>query len=76
MIDTVVDLGQKVMFPGFVDSHMHLIGHGETLMRLDLSSMQSKREVLDAVRQKADGMEKGQWVIGEGWNENLWVMPR
>ncbi|BCB05256.1 putative amidohydrolase YtcJ [Bacillus sp. KH172YL63] len=72
VIDTVVDLGQKVMFPGFVDSHMHLIGHGETLMRLDLSSMQSKREVLDAVRQKADGMEKGQWVIGEGWNENLW----
>ena len=37
-IESVVDLQQKVMFPGFVDSHMHLIGHGETLMRLDLST--------------------------------------
>ncbi|MFI8686005.1 amidohydrolase [Rossellomorea sp. NPDC077527] len=71
-IDTVVDLDQKVMFPGFVDSHMHLIGHGETLMRLDLSSMNSKREVLDAITEKADGLEKGKWIIGEGWNENLW----
>ncbi|MGM0752647.1 MAG: amidohydrolase [Bacillota bacterium] len=71
-IESEVDLGQKVMFPGFVDSHMHLIGHGETLMRLDLSSMNSKQEVLEAIKEKAQDLEKGQWVIGEGWNENLW----
>jgi len=71
-IESEVDLGQKVMFPGFVDSHMHLIGHGETLMRLDLSSMNSKQEVLEAIKEKAKGLEKGEWVIGEGWNENLW----
>ncbi len=71
-IESVVDLQQKVMFPGFVDSHMHLIGHGETLMRLDLSSMNTKQEVLEAISEKAGGLEEGQWVIGEGWNENLW----
>jgi predicted amidohydrolase YtcJ len=71
-IENVVDLEQKVMFPGFVDSHMHLIGHGETLMRLDLSSMNSKLEVLDAIKEKANGLEEGKWIIGEGWNENLW----
>ena len=71
-IESVIDLQQKVMFPGFVDSHMHLIGHGETLMRLDLSSMNSKQEVLDAISEKASGLEGGKWIIGEGWNENLW----
>lgn len=71
-IDSVVELEKKIMFPGFVDSHMHLIGHGETLMRLDLSSMNSKREVLDAIKEKAQGVEEGKWIIGEGWNENLW----
>ena len=71
-IDSVVDLEQKIVFPGFVDSHMHLIGHGETLMRLDLSSMNSKREVLDAISEKAKGLDEGKWIIGEGWNENLW----
>ncbi len=72
-IDKVIDLHQKVMFPGFVDSHMHLIGHGETLMRLDLSKMTSKEEVLQAIQVKAKDLQDGQWVIGEGWNENLWV---
>ncbi|MCA1065956.1 amidohydrolase [Rossellomorea sp. AcN35-11] len=71
-IETVIDLQKNVMFPGFVDSHMHLIGHGETLMRLDLSGMKSKQEVLDAIREKAKGLKRGEWVIGEGWNENLW----
>ncbi|WP_064092642.1 amidohydrolase [Rossellomorea aquimaris] len=71
-IEKSIDLHQQVMFPGFVDSHMHLIGHGETLMRLDLSNMTSKKDVLQAVKEKASQLKEGQWVIGEGWNENLW----
>jgi predicted amidohydrolase YtcJ len=71
-IEETVDLQNGVMFPGFVDSHMHLIGHGETLLRLDLSQMTSKEEVLNAVASKADKLPEGQWIFGEGWNENLW----
>ncbi|MCA1056898.1 amidohydrolase [Rossellomorea aquimaris] len=71
-IEETIDLHNRVMFPGFVDSHMHLIGHGETLLRLDLSQMKSKKEVLDAVAEKAEILPEGQWIFGEGWNENLW----
>ncbi|MGR3765361.1 amidohydrolase [Rossellomorea sp. NS-SX7] len=71
-IKETIDLHNGVMFPGFVDSHMHLIGHGETLLRLDLSQMTSKKEVLDAVAEKAEKLPEGQWIFGEGWNENLW----
>lgn len=68
-----VDLKGSTMFPGFVDSHIHVIGHGETLIRLDLSKMKSKEEVLAAVKEKVRHSQKGEWIIGDGWNENLWA---
>ncbi|MCL6570179.1 MAG: amidohydrolase [Bacillus sp. (in: Bacteria)] len=70
-----VDLKGGTMIPGFVDSHIHLIGHGETLIRLDLTNMNSKEEVLAAVEEYANQVNHGEWIIGEGWNENRWVSP-
>ena len=67
-----VDLKGGTMFPGFVDGHIHLIGHGESIIRLDLSKMKSKEEVLDAVKDYSMHSHIGEWIIGEGWNENLW----
>ncbi|GLB58512.1 amidohydrolase [Cytobacillus sp. NCCP-133] len=74
-IQQKIDLEGRTMLPGFVDSHMHLIGHGERLIRLDLSKYTSKQEVLLAVKRFAETVEEGDWVIGEGWNENLWDLP-
>lgn len=67
-----IDLQGATMLPGFVDSHLHLIGHGETLIRLDLSRYSTKADVLAAVKEYASSFTKGEWIIGEGWNENLW----
>ncbi len=64
------DLKGKTMIPGLVDSHMHLIGHGERLLRLDLSNCTSYSEVLTLVRRRVEEAPKGSWIIGEGWNEN------
>ncbi|WLR50225.1 amidohydrolase [Bacillus tianshenii] len=66
-----VNLKGNVMYPGFVDSHMHLIGHGEKLIRLDLSKYQSSQEMKEALVQKVAETNEGEWIIGEGWNENV-----
>ncbi|MFO1444129.1 amidohydrolase, partial [Bacillus sp. Bva_UNVM-123] len=71
-INDRINMNGDTMLPGFVDSHMHLIGHGEKLIRLDLSSYKSKEEVLAAVKEYAKSTSEGEWIIGEGWNENLW----
>ncbi|WNS74602.1 amidohydrolase [Bacillus sp. DTU_2020_1000418_1_SI_GHA_SEK_038] len=71
-IDSNIHLNGETMLPGFVDSHMHLIGYGEKLNRLDLTNCQSKEEALQAVKQYSSTIEKGEWIIGDGWNENLW----
>lgn len=71
-IEEVINLQGSVMYPGFVDSHMHLIGHGERLMRLDLSQAKSKEGMLHLLERKAEELEEGEWLIGEAWNENEW----
>lgn len=39
----LVDLKGSVMLPGFVDSHMHLIGHGENLFALIYRNSRQKK---------------------------------
>ncbi|MBP2241415.1 putative amidohydrolase YtcJ [Cytobacillus eiseniae] len=70
-----VDLKGRTMLPGLTDSHMHIIGHGQKLIRLDLSTCHSREEVLQNVKSYAANVEGGEWVVGEGWNENLWDQP-
>ncbi|MGN7357055.1 amidohydrolase [Paenibacillus sp. SAF-054] len=74
-VTEVQDLQGGVMFPGWVDSHMHLIGHGETFLKLQLGHCSSREELLQAVRAQTELMPPGMWIIGEGWNENDWTEP-
>ncbi|WP_062514028.1 amidohydrolase [Halobacillus sp. KGW1] len=75
-IETEHDLKGAVMYPGFTDSHLHIIGHGERLMRLDLSFMKSAEEVKQALKLHSEQVPAGEWIIGDGWNENQWEDKR
>ncbi|MFC0187867.1 amidohydrolase [Fictibacillus aquaticus] len=69
-ITTVIDLKGGMMIPGLTDSHLHLIGHGEKLIRLDLSALTSAEDLLEVLKLKASLLEENEWLIGDGWNEN------
>lgn len=70
-----ISLNGAVMFPGFVDSHLHLIGHGEKQLQLDLSALTSKDAILQAAKERERQLPKNDWLIGEGWNENQFETP-
>lgn len=70
------DLTGKTIFPGFVDSHLHIVGHGEKIEHLDLSQFNSAEDVLLAIRERVQSLPAQQWLVGEGWNENQWDSPR
>jgi predicted amidohydrolase YtcJ len=70
-ISEMVDIQDGIMFPGFVDSHMHLIGHGEKLLKLDLSKITSSSEIKQMLMDRIANAKPGEWIIAEGWNENI-----
>ena len=68
--DESVDLEGAVLYPGFIDNHMHMIGHGQKLLSLDLSKAKSSDEMMDMLVHAYPNLNKDEWFIGEGWNEN------
>ncbi|MBU9721115.1 MULTISPECIES: amidohydrolase [Bacillaceae] len=71
VISNEVNLNGAVLYPGFVDSHLHMIGHGEKLLRLDLSDISSLVDLRETLIQHNRKLGQGEWLIGEGFNENL-----
>ncbi|MFD1038147.1 amidohydrolase [Virgibacillus byunsanensis] len=74
-IEETINLQGKTLLPGFIDSHLHIIGHGEKILRLDLSQMKSPNEVKEALQNRTANLSEGEWLVGEGWNENQWDDP-
>lgn len=70
LADEKINLNGATMYPGFVDSHLHMIKQGEKLVRLDLSAATSKSEMLDMIKQAAEELPPDEWLFGEGWNEH------
>ncbi|TCT24956.1 hypothetical protein EDD68_10423 [Melghiribacillus thermohalophilus] len=75
-IEHQIDLQNNVMYPGWIDSHLHIIGHGERLLRLDLAYVQSPQELMQKIWEKDQTLPADEWLIGEGFNENQWDEPR
>ena len=61
---------QKVLLPGLIDAHGHIIGLGQNLVQLDVRGTTSKQQVGE--RLAAYAKDKKGWIIGRGWNQELW----
>ncbi len=68
----VIDVHGATVLPGFHDSHNHMIGFGQSLAEIELSSppIASLDELYAAVAERADGTPPGGWVIGSGYDQN------
>ncbi|MBN2491537.1 MAG: amidohydrolase [Planctomycetes bacterium] len=73
--DTAVeDLRPGVAVPGLVDAHCHLVAQG--LQGLDLRGARSVAEVQERVAVAAGQAAPGEWIVGRGWDQNLWPEKR
>jgi predicted amidohydrolase YtcJ len=70
--DTVIiDAGGVSIIPGLIDGHTHLIGGAGLATGVDLSEIEDKDEWLRIIREKADSLPAGAWILGGAWNHNL-----
>ena len=67
-----IDLKGGWVYPGFIDSHMHLTGLGFSLESIDLVGTNSKSAVLDIIKNNIKDIPKGSWIVGRGWDQNDW----
>ena len=69
-----VDLGGRLLLPGFNDAHTHISGVSRRY--IDLTSARSIREVQDKVRAMAAQLGPGEWITGYGWAEDNFAEQR
>lgn len=67
-----IDLKGAIVFPGFIDAHGHITGYGENLLQIDLVGTESQEQIAELVKQKAQQLKEGEWILGVGWDQNDW----
>ena len=72
----IMNLSDVFVYPGFIDSHVHLKGTGYRELSLNLQGSKSLKEMLTSVQIYANSLPKGEWVVGRGWIEKKWPEGR
>lgn len=65
-----IDLHGGIVFPGFVDSHLHLLWYGQALDRLNLYGYSTKKACMEAITERAAQLKDGEWLFVEGYDDN------
>lgn len=71
-IESTIDGGGKVMLPGLIDAHGHLLGLGANLLEVNLRESTSAAHAAKMVADYAFANTTQQWITGRGWNQELW----
>jgi predicted amidohydrolase YtcJ len=76
----VVDAGGRTILPGLIDAHGHIVespggsvGLGLLALQLDLSGATSLADVQQRLKSYADANPRAPWLVGRGWNQELWT---
>jgi hypothetical protein len=65
------DLGGRVVLPGLTDAHIHLHHYSLSLQKVDCET-DTLDECLRRVAERARSARPGEWILGHGWNQNVW----
>lgn len=66
--EETIDLDGRLVVPGFNDVHTHM--SGDPHWYIDLTEVESIREIQELVREKAADLGPGEWITGYGWSED------
>ena len=68
----LIDLGGRLMLPGFIDTHMHFLHYGASLFMAQLAPAKSKAALLEIGRDFLKKHPDLPRLLGAGWNNDHW----
>jgi predicted amidohydrolase YtcJ len=68
----LIDLGGKFAMPGFNDAHAHLSQGGFQALNVNLAGVKSLEDFRERIRANVATAAPGAWILGGGWDENMW----
>ncbi|MBJ7308930.1 amidohydrolase [Rugamonas sp. CCM 8940] len=71
-----IDLGGKSLLPGLIDAHGHVFGLGQIAAGIELYSSTSLAGALNSVAEFSRAQPRRSWLIGNGWNQEIWRLGR
>lgn len=74
----IIELRGRRVVPGFNDSHVHLMGGGDSLISVQLGDANSAAELRRRVGAYAKGLPQGVWIRNGNWDHQRWspaVLP-
>ena len=74
--DRMVDGQGRTLLPGLIDAHGHVLGLGFGALQLDLIGTSSLDDLKKRLGAYAAGHPDARWILGRGWNQELWPDKR
>ena len=68
----VIHNGKAMVVPGFTDSHVHLLGGGSQLARVNLRDAATPAEFINKLKTHAAALPPGEWIEGGNWDHEQW----
>jgi predicted amidohydrolase YtcJ len=70
--DRMINGEGRTVLPGLIDAHGHVLGLGFSALQLDLVGTSSLADLQQRLRAYAVAHPESRWIIGRGWNQELW----
>ena len=71
----IIDLGGRLLLPGFNDSHVHFLIGGGSLITVHLGTANSQAEFKERIAQFARTLPQGAWLRNGLWDHQRWNPP-
>jgi len=67
-----IDAAHRVVLPGLIDSHVHMLGGGSGLAQIQLRDVADKAEFIRTVAKWSQSLRPGKWIEGGRWSVESW----
>lgn len=68
----IINTDKKFIVPGFIDSHVHLLMGGNSLLSVELRDATTKEEFVRRIAAHAKKQNANAWIVEGNWDHTLW----